>query len=180
MATDSALVRRFDMQIVHEVLSICSIDGMTRSAIKSRAQLSVAQTRRFLELLAAKGLILRESNGYFHITAPGHYLLKRLNRPIGTIKREEQMLFNKKQTTDGVTSPVKFPMTRDDPRMLTVSQAARRVNTHPNSVRAWSNAGLLQGYRVGVRGDRRFNADDVDTFMRSRKISGVQKDPKKA
>ena len=168
------------MQIVHEVLYICSIDGMTRSAIKSRVQLSVAQTRRFLELLAAKGLILRESNGYFHITAPGHYLLKRLNRPIGTIKREEQMLFNKKQTTDGVTSPVKFPMTRDDPRMLTVSQAARRLNTHPNSVRAWSNAGLLQGYRVGVRGDRRFNADDGETFMRSRKISGVQKDPKKA
>ena len=67
-----------------------------------------------------------------------------------------------------------------DPRVLTVSQAARRLNTHPNSVRAWSNSGLFQGYRVGVRGDRRFNSDDVDTFMRSRKISEVQKESKKA
>ena len=71
-------------------------------------------------------------------------------------------------------------MTGVDPRMLTVSQAARRLNTHPNSVRPWRNSELLQGYRVGVRGDHRFNSDDVDTFMRSRKISEVQKESKKA
>ncbi len=33
------------------------------------------------------------------------------------------------------------------------------------SVRRWADAGLLDCYRIGIRGDRRFLADDVEEFL---------------
>lgn len=49
--------------------------------------------------------------------------------------------------------------------MLTVSQVAKRVNVHPNTVRRWCEEGLLKVYRVGNRGDRRFRSEDIDCFL---------------
>ena len=49
--------------------------------------------------------------------------------------------------------------------MLTASELASLLNVHINTVRRWSNNGLLQVYRIGPRGDRRFLRDDVDTFL---------------
>lgn len=49
--------------------------------------------------------------------------------------------------------------------MLTASELASLLNVHINTVRRWSNSGLLQVYRIGPRGDRRFLRDDVDTFL---------------
>ena len=52
-------------------------------------------------------------------------------------------------------------------RLLTVSQVARIMSAHPNSVRRWADMGRLPSYRIGFRGDRRFRADDVDIFLGS-------------
>ena len=52
-------------------------------------------------------------------------------------------------------------------RMLTVSGTARMMSVHPNSVRRWADMGLLRSYRVGLRGDRRFYAEDVIDFLDS-------------
>jgi excisionase family DNA binding protein len=49
--------------------------------------------------------------------------------------------------------------------MLTASELASLLNVHINTVRRWSNSGLLQVYRIGPRGDRRFLRDDVDNFL---------------
>ena len=49
--------------------------------------------------------------------------------------------------------------------LLTVAQVAQLLNAHPHSVRRWADAGLLHCYRIGVRGDRRFQPDDVDEFL---------------
>ena len=49
--------------------------------------------------------------------------------------------------------------------MMTASELAVLLNVHINTVRRWSNNGLLQVYRIGPRGDRRFLRDDVDTFL---------------
>ena len=51
--------------------------------------------------------------------------------------------------------------------MLTVSEVARLLKVHPNSVRRWANEGLLTVYRVGRRGDRRFRVDDINQFLGS-------------
>ena len=51
--------------------------------------------------------------------------------------------------------------------MLTLADVAKLLNLHRNSVRRWTNLGLLKCYRVGVRGDRRFKAEDVKVFLES-------------
>ena len=49
--------------------------------------------------------------------------------------------------------------------MLTVSDAARLLNVHVNTVRRWSNQGILKAYRIGSRNDRRFHEDDIASFL---------------
>ena len=51
--------------------------------------------------------------------------------------------------------------------MLTLSEVAQILNVHPNSVRRWSNMGLLATFRFGCRGDRRFRRQDVEEFLSS-------------
>jgi len=36
--------------------------------------------------------------------------------------------------------------------MLTTSEVARLLNVHINTVRRWSNQGILKTYRIGSRG----------------------------
>jgi excisionase family DNA binding protein len=54
--------------------------------------------------------------------------------------------------------------TKLDP-MLTTSDVARLLNVHMNTVRRWSNQGIIKAYRIGSRGDRRFRQEDVDYFI---------------
>ena len=49
--------------------------------------------------------------------------------------------------------------------MLTTSEVARILNVHINTVRRWSNQSILKAYRIGSRGDRRFNPEDIDIFL---------------
>lgn len=50
-------------------------------------------------------------------------------------------------------------------RMLTTSGVARMLHLHVNTVRRWSNQGLLRSYRIGPRGDRRFVRQDIMVFL---------------
>lgn len=59
------------------------------------------------------------------------------------------------------------PVGRYFEEMLTISDVARLLKVHPNSVRRWSNDGLIRVYRVGRRRDRRFKPDDVTKFIES-------------
>ena len=49
--------------------------------------------------------------------------------------------------------------------MLTVSDVAHLLSVHINTVRRWSNRGILKAYRVGSRGDRRFSQEDFTNFL---------------
>lgn len=49
--------------------------------------------------------------------------------------------------------------------MLTTGEAAQLLGLHPNTVRRWSEKGMLKVYRVGTRGDRRFRRKDIDAFL---------------
>jgi excisionase family DNA binding protein len=49
--------------------------------------------------------------------------------------------------------------------MLTTSEVARILSVHINTVRRWSNQGILKSYRIGSRGDRRFKKEDIASFF---------------
>ena len=49
--------------------------------------------------------------------------------------------------------------------LLTARQVARLLNVHVNTVRRWNDRGILKAYRIGPRGDRRFNKADIDMFL---------------
>jgi excisionase family DNA binding protein len=53
-------------------------------------------------------------------------------------------------------------------RLLTIGQASRMLNIHPNTLRRWSDLGLIRAYRVGPRGDRRFKQNDVEAMLAKR------------
>ena len=49
--------------------------------------------------------------------------------------------------------------------MLTIGEVAELLNVHINTVRRWSNQGILKAYRIGHRGDRRFRKEDIASFL---------------
>ena len=49
--------------------------------------------------------------------------------------------------------------------MLTVREVARILNVHSNTVRRWSDLGIIRAYRIGPRGDRRFRREDIAGFL---------------
>ncbi len=51
--------------------------------------------------------------------------------------------------------------------LLTVSEAAKRLGVHTNTIRCWSAKGILKPYRIGQRQDRRFKSRDLDDFISS-------------
>lgn len=58
-------------------------------------------------------------------------------------------------------------VTRIRNKMMTSSGVANMLNVHINTVRRWSNQGILKAYRIGPRGDRRFMRDDVVQILNS-------------
>jgi len=59
------------------------------------------------------------------------------------------------------------------PRLhLTASQAARHLGVSISTVRRWSDAGHLQAYRT-PGGQRRFNVEQLDEFLRSLRRAGA-------
>ena len=48
---------------------------------------------------------------------------------------------------------------------LSVTKAAHVLGVHPNTIRAWSDAGRLRYYRINPRGDRRYRLGDLQRFM---------------
>ena len=61
--------------------------------------------------------------------------------------------------------------TKIDP-MLTTNEVARLLNVHINTVRRWSNQGILKAYRIGSRGDRRFRQEDIARFLSPKNQDG--------
>jgi len=64
-------------------------------------------------------------------------------------------------------------------RMATVQELAIILHVHPNTVRHWSNKGLLKSSRIGPRGDRRFSWEDLRSFLdNSSNGAGLGKPPR--
>ena len=49
--------------------------------------------------------------------------------------------------------------------MLTTTEVARLLHVHPNTVRRWSDSGMIVTERVGPRADRRFTQEEIERFL---------------
>ena len=49
--------------------------------------------------------------------------------------------------------------------LLTVREVARLLHIHSNTVRRWSDRGIIRAYRITSRGDRRFRREDITHFL---------------
>ena len=58
---------------------------------------------------------------------------------------------------------------------LTTKQTSKLLNVHENTVRRWSESGIIKAYRVGPTDNRRFLKEDVLKLLRESTIS-VQED----
>jgi excisionase family DNA binding protein len=49
--------------------------------------------------------------------------------------------------------------------MLSIRDVSSLLGVHANTVRRWSDRGLIRAYRISRRGDRRFRRRDVARFL---------------
>ncbi|MGD9142843.1 MAG: helix-turn-helix domain-containing protein [Dehalococcoidia bacterium] len=49
--------------------------------------------------------------------------------------------------------------------LLTIREVAQMLHVHVNTVRRWSNQGIIPSYRLGVRGVRRFKREEVEELV---------------
>ena len=49
-------------------------------------------------------------------------------------------------------------------KLLTVKEAAQILHVHENTLKRWTDQGILSAFRIGPRGDRRLQEDDVNEF----------------
>jgi excisionase family DNA binding protein len=47
------------------------------------------------------------------------------------------------------------------PNLISISEAARLLNVHPETLRRWDNKGVLEAVRIGPRKDRRYKKETI-------------------
>ena len=59
--------------------------------------------------------------------------------------------------------------------VLTVSDVARMLHIHENTVRRWSDSNIIKSYRITRRGDRRFRSEDISSFLTGYEVFNTKK-----
>jgi len=138
----------------HRMVALCSFP------------LDNLETAELIDVVTNHGIVLvRRANDWVAIgnsrPAKVHAMKQRglsyaaIGNKLGVTKQRARQILN------GKRKPERIP-----PTMLTTADAAMLLNVHINTIRRWSDAGLLPTYRVGPRGDRRFNRQDIDNLLR--------------
>ena len=55
-------------------------------------------------------------------------------------------------------------------KTLNVTEAAKVLGIHENSVRRWADRGDIPHYRIGPRGDRRFVQAELEAWLQSQRV----------
>jgi len=76
---------------------------------------------------------------------------------------------------DRVRQIVKGKQTPEKPTLnskivLRIGEVAQLLGLHPNTVRRWSNKGILKSYRINPRGHRRYQQHDVVKLLKEGEI----------
>lgn len=52
--------------------------------------------------------------------------------------------------------------------LLTLSEAAKVLKVHPNTLRLWDKKGVLTAVRIGVKKVRRYKREDIEKFINTK------------
>jgi len=58
--------------------------------------------------------------------------------------------------------------------MLTIRQVSQLLHVHSNTLRRWTEQGIIKAYRIGPRGDRRFRAEDIAVLFNREEHSNLK------
>jgi excisionase family DNA binding protein len=50
--------------------------------------------------------------------------------------------------------------------LLTLSEAAKILKVHPNTLRLWDKKGILVAIRIGQKRTRRYKKEDLEKFIK--------------
>lgn len=57
-------------------------------------------------------------------------------------------------------------MTNQLSELLTINQASKLLNCHPNTLRLWEKKGIIKAVRFGIRKDRRYRKEDIQELLK--------------
>ena len=60
-------------------------------------------------------------------------------------------------------------------RALTTKEVAHILGIHQNTVRRWSDLGIIKSFRISARGDRRFKHEDIYRFLNKINTAGAER-----
>ena len=53
--------------------------------------------------------------------------------------------------------------------LLTLSETAKILKVHPNTLRLWDKNSVLKAVRIGVKRTRRYRKEDIEKFIKEGK-----------
>ena len=56
---------------------------------------------------------------------------------------------------------------KKDSTLLKISETAKILKVHPNTLRKWDKKGILKAVRFGQRRDRRYRKADIEKLIKS-------------
>ncbi len=68
-------------------------------------------------------------------------------------------------TQEGIAMVLQNAPGETGTRLVPVGEASQILSVHPNTLRKWSDSGLIPSYRIGQRRDRRFAVSDLLAFI---------------
>ncbi len=58
-----------------------------------------------------------------------------------------------------------MPRKKKNPELITLSETCEILHVHPNTLRQWDKKGILKAVRFGVRKDRRYKKEDINSLI---------------
>jgi excisionase family DNA binding protein len=149
-AADSVISR-------HKVMAICSY---SLDRYKAPEIVEIISNHRFI--------LLKRDTKWELIDNTGHKWLNELRNTgssYATIGRKLGLSRERvRQIVVGRSATNRKALPND--QMLKISEASKLLDLHMNTIRRWSDKGILPHYRVGERGDRRYRRGELIDFRR--------------
>lgn len=127
----------------------------------------VVSGHRFVLIRAVGGWRLIRNNGNERLASLRNKGLtyREIGQILGVSKQRIADVLSPNQSTDALSAQLRQSAGPDG--LLSATGAARLLGVHPNTIRRWSDDGLVHAYRVGKRSDRRFSRTDLEKFLKS-------------